>query len=64
MKFYSLKTRSYVDVPDGSVNKTKMVRETKSGKQTRYAMTTTHNGVKMYKFVSEAAYKASSAKEV
>lgn len=63
MQFYNLKTRSHVDVPDANVKKMKMVRKTKSGEQVRYAFTAEHNGSKLFKFVNEAAYKASSAKE-
>ncbi|MCC7435899.1 MAG: hypothetical protein IT363_14535 [Methanoregulaceae archaeon] len=64
MKFYNLKTRSHVEVADDQVMKTKMVRKTKSGEQTRYAFTAQYEGVKLYKFVNEKDYKASSAKEV
>ena len=64
MKFYNLKTRSHVDVPDGDVRKTKMVRKTKSGEQVRYALTATYEGSKLFKFVSEAVYKSTNAKEV
>jgi hypothetical protein len=35
MQFYNLKTRSHVDIADGDLKKLKMVRETKSGSQTR-----------------------------
>lgn len=63
MKFYNLKTRSHVDVPDGNVRKLKMTRKTKSGEQTRYALTAEHDGIKLFKFVNEATYKASTAKE-
>lgn len=63
MKFYNLKTRSHVEVPEDDVRKTKMVRKTKSGEQTRYALTATYEGSKLFKFVSEKDYKASSAKE-
>lgn len=63
MKFYNLKTRSHVEVPEADVLKTKMVRKTKSGEQTRYALTATYEGSKLFKFVSEKDYKASSAKE-
>lgn len=64
MKFYNLKTRSHVEVPEGDVKKLKMVRKTKSGEQTRYAFTAEHGGSKLFKFVNEATYKASSAAEV
>jgi len=63
MKFYNLKTRSHVDVPDDKVKKTKMVRKTKSGEQVRYALTAEHDGIKLFKFVNEATYKGSNAKE-
>ena len=63
MKFYNLKTRSHVEVPEADVRKTKMVRKTKSGEQTRYALTATYEGSKLFKFVSEKDYTASSAKE-
>jgi hypothetical protein len=64
MKFYNLKTRSHVDVPDSAVMKTKMVRKTKNGEQVRYALKAEHNGAQLFKFVSEATYKATNAKEV
>ncbi len=63
MQFYNLKTRSHVDVPDTDVHKMKMVRATKNGEQTRYAFTATHEGQKLFKFVSEKAYQDSTAKE-
>jgi hypothetical protein len=64
MKFYNLKTRSHVDVPDSDVRKTKMVRKTKNGEQTRYALTAEFGGSKLFKFVNEATFKATNAKEV
>jgi hypothetical protein len=64
MQFYNLKTRSHVDIPESDVRKQKMVRKTKSGEQVRYALTANHNGTKLFKFVNEATYKSSSAKEV
>ena len=41
----------------------KMTRKTKSGEQVRYALTATYEGSKLFKFVNEATYNASSAKE-
>jgi len=64
MQFYNLKTRSHVDVPDADVRKMKMTRKTKSGEQTRYALTANYQGTKLFKFINEASYKSSSAKEV
>jgi len=64
MQFYNLKTRSHVDIPDSDVKKKKMVRQTKSGEQVRYALTADYNGTALFKFVSEAVYKSSNAKEV
>ncbi len=63
MKFYNLNTRSHVEVPDGNIKKKKMVRKTKSGEQVRYALTAEYQGSKLYKFVNEATYKATNAKE-
>lgn len=63
-KFYNLKTRSHVDVPDSAVKKTKMVRKTKSGEQTRYALTAEHDGAKLFKFVNEATYNSTNVPEV
>jgi hypothetical protein len=63
MQFYNLKTRSHVEVPESDVRKKKMLRKTKSGEQVRYALTATYEGSQLYKFVNEATYKASSAKE-
>jgi hypothetical protein len=64
MQFYNLKTRSHVDIPESDVRKQKMVRKTKSGEQVRYALTANFEGTKLFKFVNEATYKSSSAKEV
>lgn len=63
MQFYNLKTRSHVEIPDSDIRRMKMVRKTKSGEQTRYALTAEYQGSKLYKFVSEATYKASNAKD-
>ncbi len=63
MQFYNLKTRSHVEVPESEIKKVKMTRTTKSGEQIRYAFTAEHDGGKLFKFVSEAVYKASAAKE-
>lgn len=64
MQFYNLKTRSHVDIPDGQVKKLKMVRETKSGSQTRYALTAEYQGTNLFKFVNESTFNSSSAQEV
>ncbi|RYG29748.1 hypothetical protein EON81_26160 [bacterium] len=65
MKFYNLKTRQHVDVPDADVKKRKSVSKTKSGgEQTRYQFVAEHEGAKLFKFVSEADYSASKAKEI
>jgi hypothetical protein len=64
MQFYNLKTRSHVEIPDSDIKKKKMVRQTKSGEQVRYALTADFQGTPLFKFVSEATYKGSSAAEV
>lgn len=63
MKFYNLKTRSHVDVPEGQVKKMKMTRKTKSGEQTRYALTAEYQGSKLFKFVNEATFKSTNVPE-
>ena len=63
MKFYNLKTRAHVDVPESSVKKMKMVRKTKSGQQVRYALTAEYQGSKLFKFVNEATFKATNVPE-
>ena len=63
MKFYNLKTGSHVDVPDGQVKKMKMTRKTKSGTQTRYALTAEFQGSKLFKFVNEATFKSTNVPE-
>ncbi|MER3496437.1 MAG: hypothetical protein C4320_06405 [Armatimonadota bacterium] len=64
MQFYNLKTRSHVEVPEGDVNKVQLKSKTKNGEQVRYAFTATHEGQKLFKFVSEKAFQESKAKEV
>ena len=64
MKFYNLKTRAHVDVPESNVQKKKMVRKTKNGTQTRYALVASYEGSQLFKFVSEKDYKAANVKEV
>jgi len=63
VKFYNLKTRSHVDVTDKDITKKKMVRKTKSGEQTRYALTANYEGTTLYKFVNEKVYNETEAKE-
>ncbi len=63
MQFYNLKTRSHVEIPETDVRKMKMTRKTKSGEQTRYALTATYEGSKLFKFVNEATYNSSNAAE-
>ena len=56
MEFYNLKTRSRVDVPESEITKHKMVRATKTGEQTRYAVKAVHEGTPLTKFVSQDTY--------
>ncbi|MCW5946657.1 MAG: hypothetical protein KIT74_06470 [Fimbriimonadales bacterium] len=64
MEFYNVKTKSKVDVPESAMVKKKMVRKTKNGTQTRYALIADYQGSKLYRFVNEATYKATNVKEV
>lgn len=63
MQFYNLKKRSHVEVPEKDIQKVKMIRKTKTGEQTRYALTATYEGSKLYKFVSKDVYEKTDAKE-
>jgi hypothetical protein len=63
MKFYNLKTRSHVEVPDSEITKTKLEKKTSNGVQVRYAMKAVVKGDKLFKFVSEKDFKESKAKE-
>lgn len=62
MKFYNVKTKSFVDVPEDKVNKKKI--KIKNGKQIRYAFVAEHDGSKLTKFINEETFKSSNAKEV
>jgi hypothetical protein len=64
MQFYNLKSRSHVEIPDSNIKKKKMIRQTKSGDQVRYALTATYEGTTLYKFVNEATFTSSKAPEV
>lgn len=63
MQFYNLKTRSHVEVPETNIKKKKMIRKTKSGEQTRYALMAEYEGTTLYKFINEATYNSTNAKE-
>jgi hypothetical protein len=63
MKFYDLKKRDHVDVPEKDIKKKKMVRKTKTGEQTRYALMASYDGRTLYKFVNEATYKSTNVPE-
>ena len=56
MEFYNLKTRSRVEIPESDITKHKMVRATKTGEQTRYAVKATYEGTPLTKFVSQDTY--------
>ena len=56
MEFYNLKTRSRVEIPESDITKHKMVRATKTGEQTRYAVKATFEGTPLTKFVSQDTY--------
>lgn len=65
MKFYNLKTRSHVEVPESQVKKKRMVRKTKNGKeQVRYAFVADYEGSPLFKFVNEETFKATNVDEI
>jgi hypothetical protein len=63
VQFYNLKTRLRVEVEDKDITKKKMIRKTKSGEQTRYALTANYEGTTLYRFVSEKVFNETEAKE-
>ncbi len=64
MKFYSLKTRSHVEVDLKDVKKTTTIRATKNGEQKRHRLTAHHNGETLNKFVSKEVYDSLDVEEV
>jgi hypothetical protein len=64
VKFYNLKTREHVEVPESAITKKKMQRKTKTGTQTRYALLADYQGSKLYKFVNEQTFNSTNVKEV
>ncbi len=55
VKFYDVKTRESVEVPESDVKKTKYERTTKSGSvQVRYALRGSYQGRNLTKFVGQA----------
>ncbi|MBL8060193.1 MAG: hypothetical protein JNK63_05705 [Chthonomonas sp.] len=64
MKFYDLKTREHVDIPEGKIKKKKIVRKTKSGEQVRHQLIGDHGGRSVYKFVGKADYDKLNVDEV
>jgi len=64
MKFFDLKTREHVEVAEGNIRRKKMIRETKSGQQVRYALVGSHDGRELFKFVNEATYNSTSGPEI
>ncbi len=64
MRFYNVRTRSFVDVDDKELTKKKYVRTTKNGStQTRYAVRASHDGASLTKFISEATFNGLAAPE-
>jgi|GEM_PF-828908 hypothetical protein len=58
MKFFSVKDRKMVDVPDSQVKAVRYERITRSGKkQVRYALMVEYNGRRLIKFVDEGTYR-------
>ena len=61
VKFYDVKTRQSVEVPESDVTKTKYERTTKEGKvQVRYALRGKFEGRNLTKFVGEADWNTLS----
>lgn len=54
VQFYDVKAKKKVSIEEGNIKKTKFEKKTKNGSlQVRYAFQATHDGRKLYKFVSK-----------
>jgi hypothetical protein len=59
-----MKLKRKVDVPDAQIKKTVFQQKGSArASQRRYALTAEHDGVRMFKFVSEATYNAMKVPE-
>lgn len=62
IKFYDVKTRMSVEVPESDVKKTKYERTTKTGAtQVRYALRGSYQGRNLTKFVGQGDWDAMDA---
>jgi len=65
IKFYDVKTRQSVELPESAVSKTKYTNTTAAGKQVeRHAFRGDYEGRKLTKFVSQSDYDAFNGPEV
>jgi len=64
MKFYNLKTRTHVEVPDDQVKKKKVFIKTKSAEQVRYQFVADQNGTPLYKLCSQKDWEAFNGEEI
>lgn len=64
VEFYDVKSRSKVKIGEANIVKKKMVKKTKTGTQTRYALIGEHDGRKLWKFVNEELFTKTNVKEV
>jgi len=64
IEFYNVKKKAKVKIDEAKCSKVKYEKETKKGKQVRYAFKSTDDdGTNCTKFCSEADWKKSKAKE-
>jgi hypothetical protein len=56
MRFYNVKTRSYVEVAEKDLKKKAYKRTTSKGEQVRYAVRANVNGTNLTKFISKSVY--------
>ena len=60
-----MKLKRKVDVPESQIKKTVFQQKgSAGGGQRRYAVTAEQDGVRMFKFISEATYKSMQVPEV
>lgn len=63
--FYNMKLKRKISVPEKQLRKQVFSKPgTAGGTQRRYAVVAEHEGVKMFKFVSEATFKSLDVPEV
>lgn len=56
MRFFHITKREYIEVPDSELRKKIYTRETAKGRQERYVVRTTVEGLNLTKFISKEVF--------